>query len=151
MDCFARERRELSGQKSRGYYPNAYFESYRSSSSTTRSSALRHPDAYLRGSFIVYRPPDAPTDWDQLIKQTYSVWVNKKDGRKKWHLSVYPSDFALYILSSEHAQKRHISRSEQSTISALLTIFLLSVVCIPLRACIRVQGPEDVGFKQKSG
>jgi len=28
-----------------------------------------------------------PRDWDPLVKQTYSVWVETDRGRRKWHLS----------------------------------------------------------------
>jgi hypothetical protein len=28
-----------------------------------------------------------PRDWDPLVKQTYSVWVDTEKGRRKWHLS----------------------------------------------------------------
>ena len=28
-----------------------------------------------------------PRDWDPLVKQTYSVWVDTDKGRRKWHLS----------------------------------------------------------------
>ncbi|KAJ7467164.1 hypothetical protein FB451DRAFT_1260301 [Mycena latifolia] len=31
----------------------------------------------------------APEGWDQLVKQTYSVWVDTGRGRKKWHLTAY--------------------------------------------------------------
>ncbi|KAJ7282724.1 Gti1/Pac2 family-domain-containing protein [Mycena rebaudengoi] len=30
-----------------------------------------------------------PADWDQLVKQTYSVWVDTDKGRRKWHLTAY--------------------------------------------------------------
>ncbi|KIL65877.1 hypothetical protein M378DRAFT_161503 [Amanita muscaria Koide BX008] len=30
-----------------------------------------------------------PRDWDPLIKQTYSVWVDTEKGRRKWHLTAY--------------------------------------------------------------
>ncbi|KAJ7656659.1 hypothetical protein B0H17DRAFT_1213712 [Mycena rosella] len=30
-----------------------------------------------------------PADWKQLVKQTYSVWVDTGRGRKKWHLTAY--------------------------------------------------------------
>ncbi|KAJ6507251.1 Gti1/Pac2 family-domain-containing protein [Mycena vitilis] len=30
-----------------------------------------------------------PADWQQLIKQTYSVWVETERGRRKWHLTAY--------------------------------------------------------------
>jgi hypothetical protein len=35
------------------------------------------------------RPSDKqpPRDWDPLVKQTYSVWVETDKGRRKWHLS----------------------------------------------------------------
>ncbi|KAF9010618.1 Gti1/Pac2 family-domain-containing protein, partial [Cyathus striatus] len=28
-------------------------------------------------------------DWHQLVKQTYSVWVETDKGRRKWHLTAY--------------------------------------------------------------
>ncbi|KAF7985095.1 hypothetical protein HWV62_8983 [Athelia sp. TMB] len=31
----------------------------------------------------------APRDWDPLVKQTYSVWVETPNGRRKWHLTAY--------------------------------------------------------------
>ncbi|KIM75978.1 hypothetical protein PILCRDRAFT_826828 [Piloderma croceum F 1598] len=31
----------------------------------------------------------APRDWDPLVKQTYSVWVDTPNGRRKWHLTAY--------------------------------------------------------------
>ena len=37
-----------------------------------------------------------PRDWDPLVKQTYSVWVETDRGRRKWHLSKSPSYFLLY-------------------------------------------------------
>ncbi|KAF9063423.1 Gti1/Pac2 family-domain-containing protein, partial [Rhodocollybia butyracea] len=43
-----------------------------------------------------YSPPDsgqprqaAPRDWDPLVKQTYSVWVDTEKGKRKWHLTAY--------------------------------------------------------------
>lgn len=32
-----------------------------------------------------------PRDWDPLVKQTYSVWVQTENGRRKWHLSTHIS------------------------------------------------------------
>ena len=29
--------------------------------------------------------------WDPMIKQTYSVWVEGRGGRRKWHLSTSPT------------------------------------------------------------
>ncbi|KAG6868770.1 hypothetical protein C0993_011039 [Termitomyces sp. T159_Od127] len=57
----------------------------------------------VRDEFLFYyqiKPHDAPNDWDQLIKQTYSVWVNKKDGRKKWHLTAYFSERTINDLGT---------------------------------------------------
>ncbi|KAF9257973.1 hypothetical protein L218DRAFT_935238 [Marasmius fiardii PR-910] len=51
-----------------------YYEKYSpepGSSSTT--SEKQHP----------------PRDWDPLVKQTYSVWVDTGKGRRKWHLTAY--------------------------------------------------------------
>ena len=39
-----------------------------------------------------------PRDWDPLIKQTYSVWVETDRGRRKWHLSKSPSYFFVCLL-----------------------------------------------------
>lgn len=33
-------------------------------------------------------PRHPPRDWDPLVKQTYSVWVETEKGRRKWHLSL---------------------------------------------------------------
>ncbi|KAF7343227.1 hypothetical protein MVEN_01754100 [Mycena venus] len=30
-----------------------------------------------------------PMGWEQLVKQTYSVWVETEKGRRKWHLTAY--------------------------------------------------------------
>ncbi|KAF8199971.1 hypothetical protein K438DRAFT_1822943 [Mycena galopus ATCC 62051] len=30
-----------------------------------------------------------PMGWEQLVKQTYSVWVETEKGKKKWHLTAY--------------------------------------------------------------
>ncbi|KAG6910767.1 hypothetical protein DXG01_007654 [Tephrocybe rancida] len=46
----------------------------------------------VRDEFLFYyqiKPNNAPGSWDQLIKQTYSAWVNKEGGRRKWHLTAY--------------------------------------------------------------
>ncbi|KAJ7761002.1 hypothetical protein B0H16DRAFT_1531431 [Mycena metata] len=32
---------------------------------------------------------DPPVGWEQLIKQTYSVWIETERGRRKWHLTAY--------------------------------------------------------------
>jgi hypothetical protein len=50
-----------------------------------------------------------PPDWDQLIKQTYSVWVETDNGRRKWHLSKSPSYFLvclppIYALAAYYTQ-----------------------------------------------
>ncbi|KAH8806842.1 Gti1/Pac2 family-domain-containing protein [Flagelloscypha sp. PMI_526] len=33
--------------------------------------------------------PKAPKEWEGLVKQTYSVWVDLPKGRRKWHLTAY--------------------------------------------------------------
>ncbi|KAJ6597429.1 hypothetical protein B0H10DRAFT_2231990 [Mycena sp. CBHHK59/15] len=53
----------------------------------------------VRDEFLFYYekyvPPDPahtsnePVGWDQLVKQTYSVWVETEKGRRKWHLTAY--------------------------------------------------------------
>ncbi|KAJ7451858.1 hypothetical protein B0H11DRAFT_2075489 [Mycena galericulata] len=55
----------------------------------------------VRDEFLFYYekfvPPDnqrgtsssEPVGWDQLVKQTYSVWVDTGKGRRKWHLTTY--------------------------------------------------------------
>ncbi|PFH49750.1 hypothetical protein AMATHDRAFT_146849, partial [Amanita thiersii Skay4041] len=58
----------------------------------------------VRDEFLFYYekyvpPPEAhagsqaerlpPRDWDPLVKQTYSVWVETGKGRRKWHLTAY--------------------------------------------------------------
>ncbi|KAF8647065.1 hypothetical protein AX16_006900 [Volvariella volvacea WC 439] len=57
----------------------------------------------VRDEFLFYYekyapPPEAaqtgaekqpPRDWDPLVKQTYSVWVETEKGRRKWHLTAY--------------------------------------------------------------
>ncbi|KAF8198065.1 hypothetical protein BJ912DRAFT_56323 [Pholiota molesta] len=35
------------------------------------------------------RQMQPPRDWDPLVKQTYSVWVQTDKGRRKWHLTAY--------------------------------------------------------------
>ncbi|KAK2464181.1 hypothetical protein APHAL10511_003638 [Amanita phalloides] len=44
------------------------------------------PPETLSGSLSEKGPP---RDWDPLIKQTYSVWVDTEKGRRKWHLTAY--------------------------------------------------------------
>ncbi|KAF5380364.1 hypothetical protein D9615_004733 [Tricholomella constricta] len=52
-----------------------YYERYSSPSSNRR-----------------WEPTPRPHDWDQLVKQTYSVWVDTEKGRRKWHLTAYFTD-----------------------------------------------------------
>ncbi|KIM45336.1 hypothetical protein M413DRAFT_442013 [Hebeloma cylindrosporum] len=44
------------------------------------------PDAMQPGISAERQPP---RDWDPLVKQTYSVWVQTDKGRRKWHLTAY--------------------------------------------------------------
>ncbi|KAG5653523.1 hypothetical protein H0H81_012597 [Sphagnurus paluster] len=49
----------------------------------------------VRDEFLFYyerEPAPRPHDWDQLVKQTYSVWVDTEKGRRKWHLTAYFTD-----------------------------------------------------------
>ncbi|KAJ6538894.1 hypothetical protein DFH09DRAFT_1176538 [Mycena vulgaris] len=52
----------------------------------------------VRDEFLFYyekfvpdpnQPNTEPQGWDQLVKQTYSVWVDTGRGRRKWHLTAY--------------------------------------------------------------
>lgn len=43
--------------------------------------------SYHSGKSVEVKPP---RDWDPLVKQTYSVWVETEKGRRKWHLSKHP-------------------------------------------------------------
>ncbi|KAH7924214.1 hypothetical protein BV22DRAFT_966209, partial [Leucogyrophana mollusca] len=38
---------------------------------------------------LVSSDKQPPRDWDPLVKQTYSVWVETEKGRRKWHLTAY--------------------------------------------------------------
>lgn len=63
--------------------------------------------------------------WDPLVKQTYSVWVDGPKGRRKWHLSK-----RLPLSSNDHthipaqAAKMRMVQEEHS-----LTVFLLPFRC----------------------
>ncbi|KAK7043223.1 hypothetical protein VNI00_008577 [Paramarasmius palmivorus] len=50
-----------------------YYEKYAPDATQASSSEKQHP----------------PRDWDPLVKQTYSVWVETEKGRRKWHLTAY--------------------------------------------------------------
>ncbi|KDR75102.1 hypothetical protein GALMADRAFT_122689 [Galerina marginata CBS 339.88] len=70
----------------------------------------------VRDEFLFYYekyspPPDAnnlgntperqpPRDWDPLVKQTYSVWVQTEKGRRKWHLTAYFTQATIDQLGS---------------------------------------------------
>ncbi|KAJ7787993.1 hypothetical protein B0H13DRAFT_1676483, partial [Mycena leptocephala] len=52
----------------------------------------------VRDEFLFYYEkwvPDSehggsqPIGWEQLVKQTYSVWVETERGKRKWHLTAY--------------------------------------------------------------
>ena len=63
-------------------------------------SSIQTLKSYLRSNTVERQPP---RDWDPLVKQTYSVWVETTKGRRKWHLSAQPH--------------------QASTITVFLTIF----------------------------
>ncbi|EAU91077.2 hypothetical protein CC1G_03245 [Coprinopsis cinerea okayama7 len=44
------------------------------------------PDMNANGSGSEGKPP---RDWEPMVKQTYSVWVDTENGRRKWHLTAY--------------------------------------------------------------
>ncbi|KAJ8077974.1 hypothetical protein AAF712_005595 [Marasmius tenuissimus] len=44
------------------------------------------PDTQSSNSGEKQQPP---RDWDPLVKQTYSVWVDTEKGKRKWHLTAY--------------------------------------------------------------
>ncbi|KAF9452775.1 hypothetical protein P691DRAFT_794164 [Macrolepiota fuliginosa MF-IS2] len=44
--------------------------------------------------------PHPPRDWDPLVKQTYSVWVETDKGKRKWHLTAYFTQATVDQLSS---------------------------------------------------
>ncbi|TFK70631.1 hypothetical protein BDN72DRAFT_896320 [Pluteus cervinus] len=50
-----------------------YYEKYSPPADAAQSGTDRQP----------------PRDWDPLVKQTYSVWVETEKGRRKWHLTAY--------------------------------------------------------------
>ncbi|GLB37788.1 putative gti1/Pac2 family protein [Lyophyllum shimeji] len=57
----------------------------------------------VRDEFLFYyerEPTPRPHDWDQLVKQTYSVWVDTEKGRRKWHLTAYFTDKTVNDLST---------------------------------------------------
>ncbi|KAJ7267653.1 hypothetical protein B0H12DRAFT_1010445, partial [Mycena haematopus] len=63
-----------------------------------RWSASRVRDEFLfyyekwdarTGSYIHTSNKKEPMGWEQLVKQTYSVWVETGKGRRKWHLTAY--------------------------------------------------------------
>ncbi|KAK7005979.1 camp-independent regulatory protein pac2 [Favolaschia claudopus] len=59
-----------------------------------RWSASRVRDEFLF-YYEKYVPLDAsqgneqPPGWEQLVKQTYSVWITTEKGKRKWHLTAY--------------------------------------------------------------
>ena len=67
-----------------------------------------------------------PRDWDPLIKQTYSAWVETGRGRRKWHLSALNSSipwFCAYVFCSIAAY------FTQATIDQLDSVDNMRVVC----------------------
>ncbi|KAL9711525.1 hypothetical protein Ac2012v2_004596 [Leucoagaricus gongylophorus] len=64
-----------------------FTEGRRWSPSRVRDEFLFYYEKYLP-SFDCTNP-HPPRDWDPLVKQTYSVWVETDRGRRKWHLTAY--------------------------------------------------------------
>ncbi|KAF5380229.1 hypothetical protein D9757_008226 [Collybiopsis confluens] len=67
-----------------------YYEKY---SPPESSYGLPHFISELMAYHVQHSGSDkaqtAPRDWDPLVKQTYSVWVETDKGRRKWHLTAY--------------------------------------------------------------
>jgi hypothetical protein len=51
--------------------------------------------SYRSGKSVEHKPP---RDWDPLVKQTYSVWVETEKGRRKWHLSKHSRNILLFLI-----------------------------------------------------
>lgn len=67
-----------------------YYEKYTPPADANHSGCVPCPRAFpINLIYIFCRPSDKqpPRDWDPLVKQTYSVWVDTDKGRRKWHLS----------------------------------------------------------------
>ncbi|KAH7872844.1 uncharacterized protein C8R40DRAFT_1162032 [Lentinula edodes] len=54
-----------------------------------RWSPSRVRDVSLFHSFSINEIWITVFDWDPLVKQTYSVWIDTEKGRRKWHLTAY--------------------------------------------------------------
>nr|GAT44277.1 predicted protein [Mycena chlorophos] len=70
-----------------------FTEGKRWSASRVRDEFLFYYEKYFAtadtGSGASRVPANPPADWDQLVKQTYSVFVETPRGRRKWHLTAY--------------------------------------------------------------
>ncbi|EGO00315.1 hypothetical protein SERLA73DRAFT_52016, partial [Serpula lacrymans var. lacrymans S7.3] len=68
-----------------------FTEGRRWSPSRVRDEFLFYYEKYTPPADASHSSPDKqpPRDWDPLVKQTYSVWVETEKGRRKWHLTAY--------------------------------------------------------------
>ncbi|KAE9393216.1 hypothetical protein BT96DRAFT_829564 [Gymnopus androsaceus JB14] len=66
-----------------------FTEGRRWSPSRVRDEFLFYYEKYTPPESAQSRHPQAPRDWDPLVKQTYSVWVETEKGKRKWHLTAY--------------------------------------------------------------
>ncbi|TEB30387.1 hypothetical protein FA13DRAFT_1630840 [Coprinellus micaceus] len=68
-----------------------FTEGRRWTPSRVRDEFLFYYERYMPPPDANQSPPDAkpPRDWEPLVKQTYSVWVDTESGRRKWHLTAY--------------------------------------------------------------
>ncbi|KAF8629892.1 hypothetical protein AX15_003248 [Amanita polypyramis BW_CC] len=69
-----------------------FTEGRRWSPSRVRDEFLFYYEKFVPPPESLARSPSEkhpPRDWDPLIKQTYSVWVDTEKGRRKWHLTAY--------------------------------------------------------------
>ncbi|KAF8070791.1 hypothetical protein FPV67DRAFT_1043351 [Lyophyllum atratum] len=78
-----------------------FTEGRRWTPSRVRDEFLFYYERYTRcSSSHPGEPIPRPHDWDQLVKQTYSVWVDTEKGRRKWHLTAYFTDKTVNDLST---------------------------------------------------
>ncbi|KAJ8482253.1 hypothetical protein ONZ45_g15016 [Pleurotus djamor] len=66
-----------------------FTEGRRWSPSRVRDEFLFYYEKYSPTTDGNQRAKVPPRDWDPLVKQTYSVYVDTTKGRRKWHLTAY--------------------------------------------------------------
>ncbi|KAL0956834.1 hypothetical protein HGRIS_002945 [Hohenbuehelia grisea] len=71
-----------------------FTEGRRWSPSRVRDEFLFYYEKFAPSQDMSHNTADKvpPRDWDPLVKQTYSVWVETPKGRRKWHLSTFDTN-----------------------------------------------------------